>query len=366
MGSGLRRWLAVGAAAVLAAGCRARPAATPAPPAPPAPAQTRVGVVDLEAAARAHPLWPELEEVRRQQALVEAQLARLLPPAVVPVADLQRALDEEARRLQADLEREMRLLQQDAQRRLEAFAEAVRRDQQTRLEALRAQLEEDAARTLEARQRQLQEEFRRTEQAIRDEYRYPLLNLRLRAEVAGLRSEDEAQELQRQAQALQQEREERIQAAAAEADRAFADFRRTVEADVNARLAQAQEQLAADARRRLQAREQELQAALAREGERRQRQLHDRLEARRQQLLQAARLQQERAERAYRAQAEQLRSQLLALRERRARLEDSIVADVKVEVAVVAQSRRLDVVLTRYIANLSADDLTADVAARLK
>jgi Skp family chaperone for outer membrane proteins len=56
----------------------------------------------------------------------------------------------------------------------------------------------------------------------------------------------------------------------------------------------------------------------------------------------------------------------VALREKRQRLEDSILAEVKIEVATIAQTRRLDVVLTRYVSNVAGIDITADVVAKLK
>ncbi len=62
----------------------------------------------------------------------------------------------------------------------------------------------------------------------------------------------------------------------------------------------------------------------------------------------------------------QLQSELVALREKRQRLEDSILAEVKIEVATIAQIRRLDVVLTRYVSNVTGVDITPDVVAKLK
>ena len=60
------------------------------------------------------------------------------------------------------------------------------------------------------------------------------------------------------------------------------------------------------------------------------------------------------------------RREIRALQEQRVRLEDSILAEVKIEVATIAQQQQLDVVLTRHLANVAAIDLTPDVVEKLK
>ena len=55
-----------------------------------------------------------------------------------------------------------------------------------------------------------------------------------------------------------------------------------------------------------------------------------------------------------------------ALLEQRARLEDSMVAEVRIEIAAAAQARGVDAVLAYAVAHPGAIDLTPDVIARLK
>jgi Skp family chaperone for outer membrane proteins len=57
---------------------------------------------------------------------------------------------------------------------------------------------------------------------------------------------------------------------------------------------------------------------------------------------------------------------MVSLQEQRARMEDSILAEVKIEVAAIAQDRKLDVVLTRLVANVAGIDITTDVIQKLK
>src|SRR3989441_10816522 len=100
-----RAWLLLALAAVLVGGCRGRVQSTSAP----AP-ETRVGVVDLQVVTRAHPRWSELDALLKQLQDVQVQLAQLPPAPALPEADVQRVLDEEARRLQVELQKELAFL----------------------------------------------------------------------------------------------------------------------------------------------------------------------------------------------------------------------------------------------------------------
>src|SRR5213083_1876470 len=298
---------------VLAGGCRGRVRSTSAPV-----AETRVGVVDLQVVTRAHPHWQELNAVVQQVADVQAQLALLPAAPVMPEVDVQRALDLEARQLQGELDKELAFLKQDSERRLEAFADGLRTEQAAKIDQVRQELEAEGDREILAKRDELRDQLHAAEQSIRDEYRYPLLNLRLRAEVAGLTSEEEAKQLQRQVQALQDEREQRIAATAAGLEETF-----------RARLDRRRKELLAAAQGPVPGR----QGAFAENlGERNRR----------------------------------LRAEMVSLQEQRVRLEDGILAEVKIEIAAIAQDRKLDVVLTRFVTNVAGIDITTDVVEKLK
>lgn len=352
-------------AAVLLGGCRGRAQNTSAPS-----GETRVGVVDLAVVTRAHPDWRELDAVLRQVQDVQAQLAQLPPPPTATQADLQRMLDAEAQRLRVELAKELEFLRLDGQRRLETYANEIRGEQEARLEQTRKDLEAQGERDLMATHDEMRAQLRAAEQQIRDEYRYPLLNLRLRAEVAGLTSEDEAKQLLQQMQALQQEREGRIQAKADEMQQSFAEFQKTAEADINAELKAAQDALQFEGQQRLAARERETQVELTRAAAELEKTFRSRLDARRRQIMQMGQIQLQGRQGTYTEslseRSRRLQAELAALQQQRARLEDSILAEVKIEVAAIAQQRRLDVVLTRYITNVTGLDITADVVAKLK
>jgi Skp family chaperone for outer membrane proteins len=66
------------------------------------------------------------------------------------------------------------------------------------------------------------------------------------------------------------------------------------------------------------------------------------------------------------AEVARTRAELQALAAQRLRLEDSVLAEIKIEVATVAQERRVDTVVTRTINARGAIDLTSDLIARMK
>ncbi len=370
--SAIRRWSALAVVlGVLVTGAGglayfARPPLVPAA----APPGARVAVVDLEAVLRAHPRWGEVEAINRRIAKLQGQFARLPAPPPPPRTDIQRALDEEAARMRAEFDKELDFLRQEGRRRLETFSALVREEHQAKFEATRKQLEVDGQAAIEAKRKELEAQLRAAEQEISNEYTYPLLNLRLRAEVAGLTSEQEGRAILREIQTLQEERETRLRAKGEEFDKLLREFQEAKTAEVNGQLEAAKTTLEQEGQERVVAKHQELEAEFKRSAEEREVQFRQRLLQRQKALVAAAEAQVRVQQRAYLngldARTRQLRAELAAVEDERARLEASMLAEVKVTVAAIAQAQKLDVVLTRYITNLSGENITAPVVQRLK
>lgn len=366
--------LAAGALVATVAGCAGRTAQRVSPSSGPAaaPRATRIGIVDLEAVAHQHPRWKELDALTKRIAATEAELAMAPVEPLIAQADLDRVLQEEAARLRQTFERELSLMREERTRALAAYTEDVTREQEARFETVRAEIEQRAREELAAKQAEMREELRAAEQEISDEYRYPLLNLRLRAEVAGLRSEEEGRQVLRQLQALSQEREERIREKNEETEARFQGIQKALEAEVNARLATEHAAHVAEGQRLIAVRRRALEAELASEAAGREQAFRERMERRRRELIASAEATAAGARRATardaQTRAEQLQAELVALQEQRLRLEDAILADVKIEVAAIAQAQQVDVVVTRYIAGRgpAVVELTADVIRRLR
>jgi len=371
----MRRVLAVvlGVLAAGTVGCR-RQAATPV--APPAlvsgepPRAARVAVVDLQLAARAHPRWRELNAIIERIQRTEVELMVAPPPPPVPETDVRKALDEEAVRLRGAFTKEVDALRDESRRQLDAYAADVRKELEAKIEASRTQLVEEATKMIAAKREEMRRQLRAVELEIMDEYRYPILNLRVRGEVATLSSEAEARAIARQINALQTERDERIREKQDETQAAFLEFQKTTEADINARLRTAQAELEGQAQEQVKAKESELRAGLAKLAAQREAEFNTRMEARRYALIAGAEAQlkgqQQQLVRDVQVRATRLQAEIRTLQEQRIRLEDSILAEVKIEVATIAQEQQLDVVLTRHVANVTAIDLTSTVVRKLK
>jgi len=355
-------------AALAVSGCRSGRTAAPSPT--PTAAGVRIGVVDVDAVARAHPRWPELDALNRQAQEVEGELAA--PPRVPPIlqARFDAQMKAQARRLEGEFQAEMRALRARKQQDLDRYAAQVRAEQQARAVRIRAEIEAEVAQALETRVRALRADLRQYEAQVIEEYRFPIANLRLKADVVGVASEEELRALTTELERLFQERDAKVRARAEVLDVALQDFRKAKEAEANARLARLQREAEAEAKRLLAAREREIRTEADRTARMKEQEFRRRLNAFRRQLLGIGEGQLASAQRKYieglRQREKQLLAERQALQGQRARLEDSILADVKIEVAAIAAARGYDVVLTRYLSNLTGEDFTAEVLARMK
>jgi Skp family chaperone for outer membrane proteins len=362
-------------AVTLFAGCRPRAAAPPPPP-PPAARQAKIGIVDLEAVLRAHPRWPELEQINAaiQRIDVEMASATILPPPARPssstAAGLKKTLDQEAAALRRSIDQELTALRAESRRRLDSLAAQIRAEQQSKFQTASKQITAEAESVLDAKENELQAKLRTGELAIMEEYSYPILNLRLRAEVAGLRSEDEARQILRQIQLLQSEREARIADLRESLGEEFETFRRTKEAEVNDRLKALQETLNTEFRDRMASKQAELAAALAKTAAERQGQFQRQMAERQRRLIATAesqlRSQQRVVVTGLGERVQRLQAQRVALLDQRQRLQDTILADVRIEVASLAAQQGIDTVLTHLVVNVSAADITGSVVQRLR
>jgi Skp family chaperone for outer membrane proteins len=346
------------------------PAADPSPGAPPAAGEYRVGVVNFDAMVRAHRRWPELDAVNRRMERLQVRLGSPPPPPDLPTAPPTADLQAEADRLRESLHGELRELQEQLQRRLEAFANDLRADHEARLADRHRELNTELQRVITAKRDDLQRDLERFELSVMTEYRLPLANLRVRADVVGIPNEEEAQRVSAEAERITKERDEKIRARAQELERQLQVFQeaRTAEAEetIKAMVAALEE----EGKKHIEAKRAEIEAEFNAAVKRREGTLRTAMEARQQIVVQGAEGQLRAAQQRYvqqvEAEARRLRAELQELAGQRLRLEDAILAEVKIEVATVAQARGVDAVVTHTIAHPGIVDLTQDVIARLK
>lgn len=362
-------------AAATLAGCGSQGASVPAPTATPSPAAivtpagARVGLVDLEAVVRAHRRWPELDALLKKTAALQLRLSSPpSPPDAPPVTVIN--LQAEADRLQASLRAELDALHAQANRRLEALANDLRAEQEGKLADRQRELNAELQRVIDAKRNEFQQELDKFELATMTEYRIPLANLRIKGDVVGITNEEEAKRLGAEADRIAKERDGKIRAKSEALAKALEEFQKARQAEAEAQFNTLVRSLEDDAKTRYAAKEAEANAEMQQAIRSREDTLRTAMEARKKMLeggvQEQYRAAQERYVKQTQAEEARLRTELQALLEQRARLEDAVLAEIKIEVAAMAQAQKVDVVLTRVIARVDAIDLTPAVIAKIK
>jgi len=362
-------------ATVTLAGCRPQagsPAPTPAPTpqVEVTPSGFRVGVVDFNTLIRAHRRWPELDVLIRKIEAVQFRLASPPQPPDVSGATADVDLQAEAERLRASLRAELDELQAQMRRRVEAFASDLRAEGEATLAEQQRAANVELQKVIEAKRDEVQRELEKFELATMSEYRIPLVNLRLKADVVGISNEEEAKRLGQEADRIQKERDEKIRAKAQALEKQLQEFQQAKIAEAEARFKAVVAAAEEEANARIRAKEAETQAEFEVAVRSREETLRSAMEARRQIVVNGAQAQiraaQDRYARQLEAEGARLRKEMEALTQQRLRLEDSMIAEIRIEIAAVAQEHRVDAVLMNTVAHPGAVDLTPAVIARLR
>jgi hypothetical protein len=347
----------------------------------------RVAVVDLPRAAAAHPRWSELAALDQRIAALQAELALPETSQVqAPPVDLGPQMKAEAERAVEALRPEFRrqfdqeaaALQDAARRELTSYADKVRADQQTEFEAERKALEARITKAVQDKDQEITADNAQFQRQVLEQYRLPLLNLRLKQDTVQPTDRQEADRLSAQLVALTKERDDKVAAHEKTNLQTLQDFQRQQTEQYTAALADLRQQYTTDGQRLINAKAAEIDARLRDQIATKQAELNtlfnarlqDELKAREQVLIGAAREQaarsREQAVESARARVRTVDAQLQAAQEERARLLGAIMADLRVEAAALAQARGWDLILTQTVASVDTADVTDDLIARLK
>jgi hypothetical protein len=370
---------------MLLAGCgsfggrAAAPTATPTPRVEATPRAYRVAVVDVDRVMRAHRRWPELAAVIKKMDALQVRLSTppLPPPLPAPAGPNVVDLSAEAKKLQASIQAELEELQAQLRTRLEAYVNDLRAELEAKLADRQREANVEFQKTMEAKRDELQRDLEKYELAVMAEYRIPLANLRVKSDVVGAANEEEAKRMSAEAERIHKERDDKVRARAEELEKQFQAFQQgktaefeagfkkmvsSAEEEVNEKVKAKEAELRAEFDAALRSREAAFKAAMD-ERQRLAVQAAQSTAQTGQAQIQAA---QARYAKQLEAEAARIRSELQALAAQRLRLEDSVFAEIKIEVATVAQERRVDAVVTRAVTYPGALDLTGDLIARLK
>jgi Skp family chaperone for outer membrane proteins len=386
----MMRVLVCTALAALAVGCTARTPGSRPPATPPtaeAPAQApralRIAVVDLIRATRAHPRWPEVTALDHQISEIQARIALAVDTRSGPVrielpkVDLTPEMKAAVSRMRPELQQQADAVKAAARQELDAYVAQLRAEQQKQMQAKRTEVETDLAKAVQDKQQVLNKDTEQFQQRTLAEYRLPLLNLKLKLENVQQTGKGESEKLSQQLQALTKERDDKIAAHEKANQQALQEFQKEQVQAGNARLQSYQEQLSKEGQRLVEERATKLTADVRAKLEAMQAAFNQRLRQQEQSLVSAARQTQTREAERIKSQLEQqvqagttrvrtLQEELVAAQRSRARLLGVILADLRIEVAALAQEKRWDVVLAQAIAAPGTIDATDELIARIK
>jgi hypothetical protein len=367
------------------------PGAGPAHPQTPVVADRtlRVVVVDLDRATHAHPRWGEVDALDRrvegligQLSAVAASASAAPPPSIDLTPELRAAALQETTQLAPEFRRRMDAEAADAQsaarRELDAYGAKVRADQQAQFDAKRIEFQAATDKAVDDKAAALRADSAQFQQQTLEQYRLPLLNLRLRLDAVSQSDKKESDRVAQQLQALTKERDDKIAAHdkangdalvafQKEQQQAFVAQLQALQADLGKQGQQLVDQKAAELNQRmhtqLSAKQTELNSELNAK-------MRADLQARQQSLVSNAQAQmaaaQSQSRQALQARVTSLRAQISDAQAQRARLLAAIMADLRIEVAELAQQRGWDLVLTRAVAFPDAPDVTAELIARIR
>ncbi len=384
------RLLVCVALAALGAGCAGRiPTARPpvTPPGSETPQGTarapRIAVVDLARAARAHPRWPEVQALDRQISDLEAKIASVVDarpaPARVdlPKVDLTPEMKTAVERMRPEFQQEAEAVKAAGRKELDAYVAQLRAEQQKQVQAKHAEVEAQLAKAFREKQQALDKDNQQYQQQVLAEYRLPLLNLKLKIENVQQSNKGDADKLSQQMQALAKERDDKIAAHEKANQQVLQDFQKEQVQAGNAQLRAYQDELSKDGQHLVDQRAAQVTEQMRAQFEAKQAEFNQRLRKQQQTIVAAARdtqtqeVEKVKAAVMRQAQAEITKLQTLqaerqAAQHGRARLYAVILADLRVEMAALAQEKGWDVVLSKTIAAPGSIDATDELIARLK
>jgi len=384
----IRLALAAAAAAVLA-GCGGvrLPWGRPAPAAP-AARGPRVVVVDLDRATRAHPRWAEIDALDKRIQDLLGQLSAVAAsaggaaPSIDLTPELRAAAQQESAQLTPEFRRRMDAqvsgAQAAAHRELDAYAAKIRADQEREFEAKRLEIQAASQKAVQDKANALQQDSAQFQRQMLEQYRLPLLNLRLKLDAAAPADKKASEALSQQLQELTKERDDKIAAHDKANQDALAAFQKQQQEAFTAQLQALSQELGKQGQQLLDKKAAEITARLHTDLSATQAQLNAQLtarmqadmHARQQAIISSARTQMSAAQsqslQTLQVRVASLRAQISEAQAERARLMAAIMADLRVETAALAQQRGWDVVLTRALDAPDAPDVTADLIGRIK
>ncbi|HEV2359384.1 MAG TPA: hypothetical protein VGZ23_17480, partial [bacterium] len=323
-----------------------------------------------------------IQDLVGQLSAVEASASLLAPQSIDLSPQLRAAAQRESTQLTPEFRRRMAAdasgAEAAARRELDAYAAKVRSDQQVQFDAQQTQIQAAIQKAVLDKSQALQQDDAQFQQQTFEQYRLPLLNLHLKLDAVQPTDKKDADSVAQQIRAMTKERDDKIAAHdKANAD-ALAAFQKQQQDAYTQQIKALQAQLSAQGQDLVNKKAAEISARLntdlSAKRTRLTTELNTRMQAdlraRQQALIAGARSQmvaaQTRAEGTLQVRVTSLQAQISEARAERVRLMATILADLRVESAALAQAKGWDLVLTRAVDAPDAPDATDDLIARIK
>lgn len=308
------------------------------------PIEEKIGVVDLEQAAKAHPQWKQIEAINAKIVVLKQQYQQL-----VQGDDSQEQFNKLNEEQMVSQQLQVAQKQKEWAREQEILWQGLERKMQIKKQELEKAFQAELAKVQQEKSKEL-EEYRKQLNVL---YGAQIVNLQLKLQFSNL-SEEERKQKKGELDKLAQEQQEKLAAKQEEMEEEMDTRLQAVKSAMSQELKAYQLQEETKIKQELEAKHKVWQEKNQQEMVSQEEQWKKGLAGQQKQFAQRMK------------EVEKLESQVKELNQEKAKIQEQIKTDLKNISAQVAQSQKLKAVVVNYRVNGLAVDITAQVIQELK
>ena len=308
------------------------------------PIEEKIGVVDLEQAAKAHPQWKQIEAINAKIAVLKQQYQQLVQSDASQ--DQLSKLNEEQMLSQ---QLQVAEKQKEWTREQEILWQGLDRKMQIKKQELEKSFQAELAKVQQEKTKEL-EDYRKQLNVL---YGAQIVNLQLKLQFSNL-SEEERKQKKGELDKLAQEQQEKLAAKQEEMEEEMDTQLQAVKSAMGQELKAYQVQEETKIKKELDAKYKVWQAKNQQEMINQEEQWKKGLESQQKQFTQRLK------------EVERLEGQVKELNQEKAKIQEKIRTDLKNISAEIAQKEKLKAVVVNYRVNGLAVDITAQVVQKAK
>lgn len=319
----------------------------------------RIGVINQEKLIQAAPRFSQVEELNKQIRLITARSSLSSYQEQSPIDNLRQAMKSRILGLSSVYQKEM----EDEYRRKEeegkALIQKLNKEMEKKLYQKGGKLEERLKTLLEEKKRELAKEEEEYREKVGGEYDLKRLNFSLKLKTLRL-TDEERKDLNKRIEDTRKEQREGMRKKDEELKKIFADYKEEEEKELRMSLLHYQEELRKEAEEEIALERRKWERELKEKAKISSHQI--RLEDKGQgEVFSLARRMREKGAYFPDEDSKMVFATLLDLRRQRERLIESILKDIRVVGARIAEKKKLSLVLSNCQVNVSACDLTREI-----